>query len=71
MKTHLRGALEDTADDPNPAGEDDRPLATEVVGKPGDGESTGEGAGRHGGDDATLLGGARVAKVLVIGGVLR
>ena len=71
METYLGRALEDTANDPDPTAEDDGPLATEVVGEPGDGESAGEGAGGHGGDDATLLGGAGVAEVLIVGRVLR
>lgn len=70
METYLRRALEDTANDPDPTAKDDGPLATEVVGEPGDGESAGEGAGGHGGDDAALLSGARVAKVRIVGGVL-
>lgn len=70
-KTCLRRALKNAADDPDPAAEDDSPLATEVVGEPGDGEGAGEGASGHGGDDATLLGGARITEVLIVGRVLR
>ena len=54
MDTHDRSALENTADDPDPPRDDDRELATEEIGKLGNGEGTDEGAGRHGGDDGAL-----------------
>ena len=67
METSLGRALEDTANDPDPPAEDNGPLATEVVGEPGDGESAGEGAGGHGGDDGALGVGVGVAEVVLVG----
>ena len=66
-ETYDGGALEDGADNPNPAREDDGPLAAEEVGKLGDREGTDEGARRHGGDDGTLSVGTRVAEGVLVG----
>ena len=65
--THDGGALEDTADDPDPARDDDGELTTEQVGHLGDCEGTNEGAGRHGGDDGALGVGPGVAKGVLVG----
>lgn len=65
--TYNGGALEDRADDPDPAGKDNGPLAAEEVGKLGDGEGTDEGAGGHGGHDGSLGIGTRVAEGVLVG----
>ena len=54
ISTHDGGTLEDAADDPDPPRDDDCELATEKIGKLGNGEGTDEGASRHGGDDGAL-----------------
>ena len=65
--THDGGTLEDAADDPDPAGDDDGPLAADEVSQLGDGEGTDEGAGRHGGDDGALCIGAGVTEGGLVG----
>ena len=65
--THDGGTLEDAADDPDPAGDDDGPLAADEVSELGDGEGTDEGAGGHGGDDGALCVGAGVTKGGLVG----
>ena len=65
--TYDGGALENGANDPNPTGDDDRPLAADDIGELGDCQCPEEGASRHGGDDSTLRRGARVVERPLVG----
>lgn len=53
-ETHDGGALQDGADHPNEAGEDDGFLASDTISKLGDHEGADEGARRHGCDHCSL-----------------
>ncbi len=65
-KTHNRGALKNTADDPDPPRDDDRPFAADEIGELRDGEGPDEGAGGHGGDDGALSIRGRVAEGVLV-----
>ena len=69
-ETYDRSTLKDTANDPDPTGENDSLFTAKQVCEFCDCESTDEGTSGHGSDDGALGAGARVTESVLVGVVL-